>query len=169
MTKRSKATTKTVTGLLGNRLGSATVLFHGAVAEALGMGLTDSKTHAVLMRHGAMTAGALAKRVRLTTGAVTGVVDRLVKLQLVRRVADPKDRRRVVVTPVANPKRAEERKALLAPLSRRIQGLVADYSAREQALVADFLNGACAALEMETTRLTQKVRRGMAPRARPAG
>jgi DNA-binding MarR family transcriptional regulator len=41
-------------------------------------------------------------RLHVTSGAVTGVVDRLEKSGLARRVADPADRRRVIVTVDAN-------------------------------------------------------------------
>jgi DNA-binding MarR family transcriptional regulator len=44
-----------------------------------------------------MTAGQLADAVRLTTGAVTGVLDRLEAAGLVRRIRDTQDRRRVIV------------------------------------------------------------------------
>jgi DNA-binding MarR family transcriptional regulator len=46
-----------------------------------------------------MTAGQLAKATSLTTGAITGIVDRLEKACWARRAADPHDRRRVIVHP----------------------------------------------------------------------
>ena len=47
-----------------------------------------------------MTAGELAERTGLTTGAVTGVVDRLEEAGFVRREDDPGDRRRVILRAV---------------------------------------------------------------------
>jgi DNA-binding MarR family transcriptional regulator len=44
-----------------------------------------------------MTAGQLAKRLNLTTGAITNLLDRLERRSIVRRVADEKDRRKVIV------------------------------------------------------------------------
>ncbi len=44
-----------------------------------------------------MTAGQLAQRTRLTTGAITKIVDRLADAGYVRRAGDPRDRRRVIV------------------------------------------------------------------------
>jgi DNA-binding MarR family transcriptional regulator len=47
-----------------------------------------------------MTAGQLAKRLSLTTGAVTSVIDRLARQDLVTRQPHARDRRKVIV--VAN-------------------------------------------------------------------
>ncbi len=47
-----------------------------------------------------MTAGRLAELTGLTTGAITGVVDRLEKAGLVRRERDESDRRKVYVAVV---------------------------------------------------------------------
>ncbi len=49
------------------------------------------------MRAGGVTAGALAAEAGLTTGAVTGVVDRLERAGYARRVRDATDRRRVQI------------------------------------------------------------------------
>ena len=47
-----------------------------------------------------MTAGRLAELTGLTTGAITGVVDRLEKAGLVRRERDESDRRKVFIATV---------------------------------------------------------------------
>jgi len=54
-----------------------------------------------------MTAGKFAELSGLTTGAATGMIDRLEKIDLVRRERDPNDRRKVVV--VLNREKAFER------------------------------------------------------------
>ncbi|MCB9295523.1 MAG: MarR family transcriptional regulator [Lewinellaceae bacterium] len=82
---------------LGREMSTATVVFHQAVAEKAGLSGTDHKYVDLLFRHGSMTAGELAEHAGLTTGAVTGVIDRLEKAGLVRRERDPADRRKVVV------------------------------------------------------------------------
>lgn len=78
---------------------AATVLFHQAIADRLGLNATDHKCADILERSGPITAGELAKLTGLTTGAITGVVDRLEKAGFVRRAEDPDDRRRVVLEP----------------------------------------------------------------------
>ena len=82
---------------LGQMSSTEAALFHHHAAAANGLGITDSKTLSALTQEGPMTAGEIAKRLGLTTGAVTNVIDRLVRAGLVRRVADPKDRRKVIV------------------------------------------------------------------------
>lgn len=54
------------------------VLLHQAIADRLGLNLTDHKARGFVLDAGApITAGQLAARTGLTTGAITGIVDRL--------------------------------------------------------------------------------------------
>lgn len=82
---------------LGQMASTEAALFHQAAASKNGLGITDMKTISTLMQEGPKTAGELAKRLSLTTGAVTNVVDRLTRRKLVKRQPHPKDRRKVVV------------------------------------------------------------------------
>lgn len=91
--------------------------FHAAVAESVGLSLTDLR-YLHLVTEGPVTAGDLARRTGLTTGAVTRVIDRLQRAGFVRRAADPSDRRRVIVEPV--PER-------MAELSPRYAGMAAAW------------------------------------------
>jgi len=72
-------------------------LFDSVVMERAGLNRTDWRCLDILGTRGPMTAGQLAEAVRLTTGAVTGVLDRLETAGLVRRIRDTNDRRRVNV------------------------------------------------------------------------
>lgn len=90
---------------LHTRLGSgirqfiASVVLHNhVVAQELGLGASDSQFLTLLQAHGPLTPGRLAELSRLTTGTVTGVLDRLEKAGFVRRERDPHDRRKVIVT-----------------------------------------------------------------------
>ncbi|WP_439662993.1 MarR family winged helix-turn-helix transcriptional regulator [Lentzea sp. HUAS TT2] len=75
-----------------------TVMFHTKVAGRMGLSATDEKCIDLAMRHeGPLTAGRLAELSGLSTGAVTGVIDRLERAGFVRRVRDPHDRRKVLV------------------------------------------------------------------------
>jgi DNA-binding MarR family transcriptional regulator len=141
--------------LVGFRLSTATVLFHAAIADRVGIGTTDMKCYSILRQSGSITAGELAERTGLTTGAITGVIDRLERAKLVRRVRDPHDRRRIALELVHNPEREQEIGQLYEPLGRAITGLVAQYSAAEQATLLDFLTKATALLEAETASLRQ--------------
>lgn len=83
---------------LGQMASTETALFHQLAAARYGLGVTDMKALSALQQEGPMTAGQLATRLSLTTGAVTNVIDRLQRQDLVKRTADPNDRRKVIVT-----------------------------------------------------------------------
>lgn len=83
---------------LGETSSTETALFHQAAAARYGLGITDMKTLGVLMQEGSMTAGQIAKRLSVTTGAVTSLIDRLERRNLVIRGPDPTDRRKVIVS-----------------------------------------------------------------------
>jgi len=74
-----------------------TVLFHQAVAEQLGLNSTDHKCLDVILENHAMTAGKLSELTGLTTGTITGVIDRLEKAGFVYREKDAEDRRKVII------------------------------------------------------------------------
>src|SRR5579862_2850222 len=75
--------------------------------EDVGLNATDLGALCLLLLHGPTSAGGLAELTGVTTGAVTGVVDRLERGGFVRREADPIDRRKVIIAPDAA--RAERR------------------------------------------------------------
>jgi DNA-binding MarR family transcriptional regulator len=151
--------------LIGFRLSTATILFHQAVADRFEVSATDLKCYSILRQAGPITAGDLAERTGLTTGAITGVIDRLERADLVRRVRDPHDRRRIVLELVTNAERERELGQLYQPLGSAIMALVAQYSPAERATLLDFLTKATAALETETIAL----RKGAAPGGERAG
>src|ERR671910_1295055 len=76
------------------------IIFHQSVADELDLYITDHKCLDLIHRFGAMPAGRLAELTSLTTGAVTGMIDRLEKAGYVRRTSDPKDRRKTIVEPI---------------------------------------------------------------------
>ncbi|MGH6981507.1 MAG: MarR family winged helix-turn-helix transcriptional regulator, partial [Stellaceae bacterium] len=70
-----------------------------AIAERLGINVSDLEclTMARAAGDNGVTAGDLAAATALTSGAITGVIDRLERAGFVRRVRDPHDRRKVLV------------------------------------------------------------------------
>src|SRR5436190_6677236 len=78
------------------------ILFHQAVADRLGLHISDLRCLNILLEAGSAPAGEIGERTGLTTGAVTRMVDRLERAGYVRRQPDPADRRRVIVSPVAD-------------------------------------------------------------------
>src|SRR6188508_1484869 len=93
---------------------AAARLAHGErVAQQLGLAPTDVDVVRRLAIEGSMTVGRIGEVTGLTTGATTRLVDRLEQAGFVRRVADPADRRRVVVEPAGD--RATAVAAAFAP------------------------------------------------------
>jgi DNA-binding MarR family transcriptional regulator len=83
------------------RRGSAQgAIFGQTVASTVGISGSDLECLDFLNLEGRVTAGRLAEVTGLTTGAITGVVDRLEKAGLVRRERDPDDRRKVFIATV---------------------------------------------------------------------
>jgi DNA-binding MarR family transcriptional regulator len=72
-------------------------IFDDGVAASLGLNRTDLRCLDLLDQHAPMSAGALAQAARLSTGAMTFVLDRLESAGYVRRRRDDADRRRVLV------------------------------------------------------------------------
>lgn len=115
----------------------ATDLFDDAVAAKLGLNRTDFRCLDILDQHAPMTAGALAEASRLSTGAVTFVIDRMEAAGFVRRRRDDTDRRRVLVDLVpAARKRALE---LHMPMVMDAKASLSDFTDDEVALVCRFL------------------------------
>jgi DNA-binding MarR family transcriptional regulator len=75
----------------------ATDKMDDAGGQALGVNRTDGRCLDVIQQTGRISAGELAERAGLTTGSVTAVIDRLEAKGYVRRVADPQDRRKVLL------------------------------------------------------------------------
>jgi DNA-binding MarR family transcriptional regulator len=71
--------------------------FDNLAARRLGVNVTDLDCLNVIERRGSLTAGELATEAGLTSGAITGVIDRLERAGFARRTRDPDDRRRVTV------------------------------------------------------------------------
>jgi DNA-binding MarR family transcriptional regulator len=75
----------------------ATDKMDDTAARGMGVNRTDARALDIVERLGPVTAGRLSIDAGLTSGAVTAVIDRLVEKGYVRRVADPSDRRRVLI------------------------------------------------------------------------
>ena len=116
-------------------MSTETIMFHQAVADILGLHITDHKCLDFIYRFGAMPAGRLADLTGLTTGAVTGIIDRLEKAGYVRRISDPKDRRRTIVEPTRNKKLERKLELIFIPLRKRMHKILSSYSDSELAFL----------------------------------
>jgi DNA-binding MarR family transcriptional regulator len=108
--------------------------------EQVGVNPTDLGALCLLLLHGPAPAGRLAELTGLTTGAVTGVIDRLETGGFVRREVDPADRRKVIVVPDAE--RVDRDLFPHFPSLQRAAApqLYDDYSITELGLISEFLS-----------------------------
>lgn len=137
---------------LGRQLSQATVLFHSQLAEHVGLSATDHKClDLAVQAERPLTAGQIADLSGLSTGAVTGVIDRLERAGFVRRVRDPHDRRKVLVevSKGSLSRYGDVYDGLTAALDRTIT----DYSEDELKAIERFVTGMIDVLRTEAQRL----------------
>ena len=132
--------------LLG-RLGAAVRQFQRStdeldelVTKLMGVNRTDARVLDLLEEHERLTAGQIAEGAGLTSGAVTGVIDRLERAGYARRVRDDADRRRVIVE--KTPRLTERVEAIYAPFQPKGEKLMRDFSEEELALITRFVRDA---------------------------
>jgi DNA-binding MarR family transcriptional regulator len=125
-----------------NQLHSYTSLqMHEAVARKAGLSGTDHKYLGFLIERGQMTAGELSNLTGLTTGAVTGLIDRFVRKNLVKRQFAEDDRRKVIIEP-----NTENIMSLFVPLYEEFRNkseeLIASFSNEEIGIIETYLSKA---------------------------
>src|SRR5215204_2418081 len=101
---------------LSQQYAYTSIQMHEAVARKAGLSGTDHKYLGFFLVKGQMTAGELSQLTGLTTGAVTGLIDRLEKRKLVKRKLANDDRRKVHIVP--NTKNIRD---LLVPLYKEFR------------------------------------------------
>jgi DNA-binding MarR family transcriptional regulator len=138
----------------GRELATAVIVFHETLAKKAGLTAAESRCLGILFQREAITAGELARATGLTTGAITGIVDRLQKDGWLRREANPADRRSVLIRALPN----RRREAVLSPgyarLREAMAALMAEFSPAELLVIQRYLNGAVTTLN----RLTDELR-----------
>jgi DNA-binding MarR family transcriptional regulator len=116
------------------------VIYSHAVAGKIGLAASDLECLDVVVMGGAVTAGALARATGLTSGAITGVIDRLERAGFARREDDPADRRKVLVR--AEPAALQRFEPLYGPMAQGVERVMAAYDDDQLALLLDFLGRA---------------------------
>jgi DNA-binding MarR family transcriptional regulator len=122
-----------------------------AVASLYGLNRTDLRCLGILYRRGRVTAGELAEESGLTPGAITTALDRMEKSGYANRVADPEDRRRVLVLSTVAAREVGARiYGEVEVASRRI---LDRCSADELTAIRDYLRGARRLYEGQTAQI----------------
>jgi DNA-binding MarR family transcriptional regulator len=140
---------------LGRELSTTSIFFHQAIAGKLGLNVTDTRCFELMSRYseGPLTAGDLSRATGLTTGAVTGILDRLERAGLVERYRNAIDRRKVFVRP---------RLEALQRVGRLYEGLAtaslkhaSRYPTKELELIKDYLEGSLQVLRDQSAKLAR--------------
>ncbi len=118
--------------------GLGAALFRAAAART-GMTVTDIEVIDNLDSAGPMTAGQLADLTGLTTGAITGMLNRLEEAGLVRRERDPMDGRRVIVHLERDRAEMREINSIYDALAREWAEMASHYNDEQIAFLLEFL------------------------------
>lgn len=121
------------------------------IADQMGVVPTDFHCLHVLHRDGPTTASVLAERVGLTPGSVSRMIDRLDATGCVNRVADPHDRRRVLIEPTAAG--IDRIAAYYAGLTDRTREDLADFDDEQLRTLLRFVQTTQGSADAEVTRL----------------
>ena len=129
-----------------------------AITQWSGMNLTDLQCISILTSTGPITAGHLAEEMGLTTGSVTGVVDRMERAGYVRRERDPNDGRRVIVRPISE--KLEQAAGSFGSQERVLEEFMSEYDERDLALFLDLTRKSNVMTREETARIRAASRGG---------
>jgi DNA-binding MarR family transcriptional regulator len=137
--------------LLGEQESTETAMLHQAAAASYGLGITDMKALQIVLREGPQTAGQLAVRLRLTTGAVTSVLDRLERESLIVRSPDSEDRRKIIVT--ANADALAERDNVYRSIGDAYAALQRRFTTSELEFLVRYYEASIEVIRREIVRL----------------
>lgn len=123
---------------LARQYAYASIQMHENIAKKAGFSGTDHKYLGFFLVKSELTAGELSSLTKLTTGAVTALIDRFEEKELVVRRFDPKDRRKVIIVPDK-----EKIMALLEPFYKKYSSeydkIVASFSDEEVEVIKKYL------------------------------
>jgi DNA-binding MarR family transcriptional regulator len=123
-----------------------------AIATLYGLNRTDLRCLGILYRRGRVTAGELAEETGLTPGAITTALDRMEKGGFANRVADPEDRRRVLVLSTVAAREVGAR--VYGEVEVANQRLLGPRTAGELTAIRDYLRGAREVYEGQAAHVT---------------
>jgi len=123
--------------------------FFRAAAARIGMTATDMQVIDILDSTGPMTAGQLADLTGLTTGAITGMLNRLEESGRVRRERDPNDGRKVIVRLVPG----KDEMYAIGPIFKAWDEMASHYDDEQIAFLLEFLKRSNALSRQEIVRL----------------
>ena len=140
---------------LSQQYAYTSIQMHEAIGRKAGLSGTDHKYLGFLIEKGQMTAGELSILTGLTTGAVTGLIDRFEKKKLVKRQFAEDDRRKVFIKP-----NTEKIMAIFVPLYAAFRNkseiLMASFSNKEIKIIETYFLKAIEIMNETTNKLNNK-------------
>lgn len=140
---------------LSQQYAYTSIQMHESIGRKAGMAGTDHKYLGFLIQKGKMTAGELSVLTGLTTGAVTGLIDRFEKKKLVKRLPDKEDRRKIFIVP-----NTQKILALFQPMYMGFQNdsenLIGSFSAGELKTLGKYFSGALKIMNDKIESIHQK-------------
>jgi DNA-binding MarR family transcriptional regulator len=129
--------------------------FFRAAAARIGMTVTDMQVMDLLESTGPTTAGQLADLTGLTTGAITGMLNRLEESGLARRERDPNDGRRVIVRLERGKDERHEIGPLFDSMGKAWDEMASHYNDEQIVFLLEFLKRSNAMSRKEIVRLRE--------------
>jgi DNA-binding MarR family transcriptional regulator len=129
--------------------------FFRAAAARIGMTVTDLQVIDLLESAGPTTAGQLADLTGLTTGAITGMLNRLEEAGFVRRERDPDDGRRVIVRLAPGKDDMHEISPMFDSIGKAWDEIASHYDDEQIGFLLEFLQRSNALSRKEIVRLRE--------------
>lgn len=141
---------------LGRELGTVSTFFHQAIASKLRLNVTDTRCFELMSRYAgkSLTAGDLARATGLTTGAVTGILDRLESARLVHRYRDVADRRKVFVRP--RPEALRRFGRFYQGLGAAMLKLASSYPTRDLQVICNYMEHTLRVFRAQSSKLSKR-------------
>lgn len=129
--------------------------FFRAAAARSGMTVTDMQVMDILENTGPTTAGQLADLTGLTTGAITGMLNRLEEAGLIHRERDPDDGRRVIVRLAPSKDEMHEIGPIFDSIGKAWDEMTSHYDDEQIAFLLEFLKRSNVLSRQELVRLRE--------------
>ncbi len=127
------------------RLAAADLRLVASLAARMGLSVSEVSALEHLNAAGDLTAGQLAHRLHMTSGAITGLADRLERIGHVRRLPNPRDHRSLLLR--STEQADEQVLRQIMPLASEAHEYIATLSEEEREVVGEFLERMIALIE----------------------
>ncbi len=144
--------------MLHRELSTAVILFHEAMSRQLGVSAAERKCLSMLWELGVATPGQLQAATGLSSGAITGIVDRLERAGYARREPNPADRRSWLIHPLRQAELARRIGPAFDGLRTAMETVIGGYSPAERALIERHLRRTIEVLREQTEALESRKR-----------